>query len=60
MRGSMAVRFSSLFADTIGAHGPAWAFNYYTSHGMTEQEFGVWFRGWSGRAWEGVSYYTWG
>ena len=58
MNGSQSVRFSELFADTLCAHGVMWSFDYYTSHGMSELEFSLWFRIWSGRAFEGASYYA--
>lgn len=60
MRGTLTIPFSSLFADTISTHGVTWAYAYYTRHGMPEWEFGLWFRSWSGRAWEGLQYYLYG
>lgn len=45
MRGSIQLPFSELFADTLRTHGAAWARAYYTKRGMSDFEFGVWFRG---------------
>ena len=58
MRGTLTIPFSTLFADTIGTHGVRWAHAYYTRRGMSECEFGLWFRVWAGRIWEGVGYYA--
>lgn len=57
MRGLGSVRFSELFADTIETHGVLFAFAHYAKT-MDEAEFAVWFRGWSGRFWEGCQYYA--
>lgn len=42
MHGSIAIPFSTLFADTCNMHGVRWARAYYLKHGMPEWEFGVW------------------
>lgn len=57
MKGNQTIRFSELFADTIGTHGVLWAHAYYVRHGMEEWEFSFWFRTWAGRDFEGTSYY---
>lgn len=44
MRGSLQVRFSDLFADTVRTHGPVFAFCYYCKRGMPEWEFAFWMR----------------
>jgi len=44
MRGSLSVRFSELFADTIQTHGVVFALCYYCKRGMTEWEFAFWMR----------------
>lgn len=44
MKGSIAVRFSELFADTVEAHGFEWARCYYAKHGVTAWEFDFWLR----------------
>ena len=45
MSGKGNVRFSELFADTLLAHGYDWSKGYYLEHGMSENEFQVWFLG---------------
>jgi hypothetical protein len=45
MRGNTTITFSTLFEDTIMAHGVAWAHAYYTRKGMSHQEFGTWLAG---------------
>jgi hypothetical protein len=45
MRGSVAVPFSVLFADTVQTHGLFWAMMYYCEdHGMSAWEFSFWVR----------------
>lgn len=43
--GTPALPFSELFADTVRAHGVAWAWSYYTTRGrMAAWEFNFWLR----------------
>lgn len=48
MNGTPTVPFSELFADTIHAHGIAWAHKHYTKRGMSRAEFGIWLTGFVG------------
>lgn len=41
-RGSVALPFAQLFADTVIAHGGEWARRYYLRNGMREWEFRFW------------------
>ena len=41
-RGTIAVPFSELFADTVRTHGVKWAAQYYQRHGMPTWEFLFW------------------
>ena len=42
MKGSIAIPFSELFADTVTQHGAAWARVYYMARGMASWEFRFW------------------
>ena len=42
MNGSLTLRFSEMFADTVATHGSDWARQHYTRNGMTDTEFFLW------------------
>ena len=42
MSGKGNIRFSDLFADTVGAFGIVWARAHYLKNGMSPQEFNLW------------------
>ena len=45
MRGSVQVPFSTLFADTVQAHGAEWAAKHYCRKGgMSQWEFSFWLK----------------
>lgn len=44
MQGKGSIRFAELFADTVQAHGVAWAAAYYAKKGMPLWECVFWLR----------------